>query len=40
MDKDYALLFWGIAIGYWLRPVLSRVWTKINQKCDEWANIS
>lgn len=31
--------FWGLLIGYWLRPVLSRIWFHINRKLDEWADV-
>ncbi len=34
----------GVIIGLLLRPIVERIlmtiWTKLNQKLDEWANIS
>lgn len=38
--EDYTTFSWGLIIGFWCRPTLDRLWMKLNQKFDEWANIS
>ena len=38
-NNDMKLFLWGLVIGYWIRPLLSRLWTQINRKLDEWADV-
>lgn len=32
-------ILWAFLLGFWLRPVASHLWMKLNKKFDEWANI-
>jgi len=35
--SDYVDLFLAFMLGFWLRPIASRLFAKLNQKLDEWA---
>jgi hypothetical protein len=33
------LFIYGIAVGYFMRPIIERLWSKLNDKLDEWAGL-
>jgi hypothetical protein len=41
MSADFWMGVWTAAICYWIGrwPVWSKLWKRLNNKLDEWANI-